>query len=134
MSEKKETECFFFFFLSPNPPTLSPPCSQAGEAPGESLRLIGSFGLEKWIPPHPEKKTCFLPKQMTNELIDLLFTIRGAQCPPSAHDGLHNGRVSEVYRRRSPTNRQLSRPQNAHNCRVLLLCQALRRSSLLHVK
>ncbi len=96
--------------------------------PKREPRLIGSFGLEKWI--SPPQKTCFPPNQMTNEPIDLLFTIQGAQCPLSAHDGPHNGRVSKVYRRRSPLNWQLSGLQNAHNstvCATLLLCQALRR-------
>lgn len=133
MSEKKETECFFFFFLSP--PHFLPTLLTGGGGPRREPEIDRFIWIGKVDPTPPrKKKTCFLPKQMTNELIDLLFTIRGAQCPPSAHDGLHNGRVSEVYRRRSPTNRQLSRPQNAHNSTGLLLCQALRRSSLLHVK
>lgn len=38
--------------------------------PRRELRLIGSFGLEKWISASQKKeKTCFLPNQMTNELL-----------------------------------------------------------------
>lgn len=52
---------------------------------GHPRRLIGYFGLEKWISPSlssPQQKTAFLPNQLTNELIDLLFIIQRAHWPP----------------------------------------------------
>lgn len=57
--------------------------------PRREQRLIGSFGLEKWI--SSPQKTCFLPNQMTNELLICCLQSGGAQCPLSAHDGPHNG-------------------------------------------
>ncbi len=77
----------------------SPPCSLAGR-PQERAEIDRFIWIGK-VDLSPQK-TCFLPNQMTNEPIDLLFTIQGAQCPLSAHDGPHNGRVSEVYHHRSP--------------------------------
>lgn len=87
MSEKRETERFFLSF-----PTLGWPQERVEI---DRFIWIGKVDLSP-------QKTCFLPNQMTNEPIDLLFTIQGAQCPLSAHDGPHNGQVSEVYHRRSP--------------------------------
>lgn len=68
MSEKSKTKSFFFL-----------PQFHTHARPWREPRLIGSFGLEKWISP-PENS--FLPNQMTNEPIDLLFTIQSAPMPP----------------------------------------------------
>lgn len=60
-------------------PLLPHPAHWRG-GPRREPRLIGSFGLEKWISPPP--KNLFPSKPNDKWAIDLLFTIQGAQCPP----------------------------------------------------
>lgn len=70
MSEKREAEGFLCSFFAP---------AFWQQGPRRESRLIGSFGLEKWI--SPTKKTCFLPNQMTNELSICCLQSRGHNAP-----------------------------------------------------
>lgn len=90
------------FLLHPHP------AQWQGGLRGE-LRLIGSFGLEKWISPckkkekkKKKKETCFLPNKMTNELSICCLQSEVHNAPSACMMDFIMAGVSKVYCCRLP--------------------------------